>query len=519
MAPSGALMILQRKMAQVLVVVYDRKPAVHGFVAGRSICTNAREHLQRRYVLNVDIENFFPSIHFGRFRGLLMRLPYSCTPEVATTIAQVCFAGARQLPQGAPTSPVVANMLCAGMDAMLTRLAGEHRCTYTRYSDDITFSTTKSRFPVGIASHADGAVVIGSQLSALIERSGFKLHPQKQRLQTQHVRQEVTGLVTNEFLNVRRRYVRQIRSMLHAWKKYGYQAAESEFRARWDTKHRKSTTDAPSYAEVILGKLSFLGMVRGRNSSIYSHLVRRARELDKRFDALMTLDDAVLVLERNPDAFHSDGIATQGTAFALEGVGLVSACHVLIDGKNELLREVEVLRAQNPARRVPVIVHFHDYQLDVAVMRNPFPRVPSLPLGNPSDVRTGDTLVMLGFPHWSSGHQVQTTQLTVTGRARRFGVDRIHVDRSIQSGNSGGPVLNQSGQVVGIAVTGSLNGEHPNAIIPISLLRQRAVQLKITLPAPADSWTTDIPTVVPTVVPTVNIPISPLEHTSVDTEV
>jgi RNA-directed DNA polymerase len=149
-APSTALKIIQRKLSQVLYSVYDPKASVHGFIPSRSILTNAKPHLRKRFVLNIDLKDFFDSIHFGRVRGVFMAPPYNLPQDVSRVLAQICCFS-RKLPQGAPTSPVVSNMICARLDSQLRLLAKEHHCTFTRYADDITFSTTLPVFPQRLA--------------------------------------------------------------------------------------------------------------------------------------------------------------------------------------------------------------------------------------------------------------------------------------------------------------------------------------------------------------------------------
>jgi len=139
-APVTPLKIIQRKLHQVLLAVYQPKSTVHGFMPGRSIVTNAKDHAGRRYVLNVDLEDFFPSINFGRVYGMFKGIPYKKNSQIASLLAAICCFD-NKLPQGAPTSPIVSNMICAKMDSQLRRMAQRYRCTYTRYGDDITFST------------------------------------------------------------------------------------------------------------------------------------------------------------------------------------------------------------------------------------------------------------------------------------------------------------------------------------------------------------------------------------------
>lgn len=184
-APSQHWKFLQRRLLHVLECVFEPKATVHGFTADRNIRTNATPHIRRRHVLNVDLNDFFPSINLGRVRGMFMSPPYNCPDKVATVLAQICCFN-NELPQGAPTSPIVSNMICARMDAHLGRLARELRCYYTRYADDITFSTDGRDFPRDLAGVkvVDGESVceIGRRLRQVIRRNGFQVNTKKVRL-------------------------------------------------------------------------------------------------------------------------------------------------------------------------------------------------------------------------------------------------------------------------------------------------------------------------------------------------
>ena len=278
-APATALKIIQRKLNQVLLQVYSPKPSVHSFLLDRSIVTNARVHLARRNILNIDLKDFFPSINFGRVRGLFMGTPYKLNPTVATILAQICCFN-NQLPQGAPTSPIVTNMICAKMDSQLMALAKANKCDYTRYADDITFSTNLREFPTTLATVNDlGQIEVGAELERIITENGFKINPDKVRLKDKKLRQQVTGIIINKFPNVRRRFVRQIRAMLHAWEKFGLDAAQDEFRKHYDKKHRSTWKGPPSFKQVVKGKIEFLGMVRGKNDPIYLSLCNQLKAL------------------------------------------------------------------------------------------------------------------------------------------------------------------------------------------------------------------------------------------------
>ena len=282
--PRTALKIIQWKLNQVLQAVYKPKPSAHGFVPNKNIVTNAQAHSKKRYVLNLDLKDFFPSVNFGRVRGMLMGTPYSLNANVATVLAQICCYN-NQLPQGAPTSPIITNMICAKLDSQLQRLAKTCQATYTRYADDITFSTTLKQFPESLArvitEEGEEKVILGEPLLGIISDNGFAVNENKIRLQAKGNHQEVTGLTTNQFPNVDRRFVRQVRAMLHAWSKFGLEAAEQEFQEKYAYKSKLPSKETPSFKEVLRGKIEFIGMVKGKEDDIYSKLIDKFNLLSK----------------------------------------------------------------------------------------------------------------------------------------------------------------------------------------------------------------------------------------------
>lgn len=283
-APASSVQILQSKLNEVLQLVYVKKPAARGFIREQSILTNARPHAGKRYVLNVDLEDFFPSINFGRVWGVFQARPYQLGEKAATNLARICCNG-DHLPQGSPASPMVSNLVCARLDGELTQLAKRYKCDYTRYADDITFSTTRSMFPSELADAGNGwrgaNLQLGQELVDVVESNGFRINVDKQRLQSSGRHQEVTGLTVNEFANVPRRFVRRVRAMIHAWEKFGLKAAEADFLEKYASR-RHPDAEPQSFVRVLKGRLDFIKMVKGEADPVLRNLANRLHGLDER---------------------------------------------------------------------------------------------------------------------------------------------------------------------------------------------------------------------------------------------
>ena len=213
-APNKELKDIQRRLAKeissYISAVRERDGIVaklsHAFEKEKSILTNAICHRNKRFVINLDLKDFFDSFHFGRVMGYFEKNKYFCLPhEVAVAIAQLtCFQG--KLPQGAPTSPILTNLISNTLDQHLLSVARSYRMDYSRYADDLTFSTNWSGF-----EDLQGDFL--TELYEVISSSGFQVNFKKTRVQLRDSRQEVTGIVVNKQLGVRKEYVRDTRAM------------------------------------------------------------------------------------------------------------------------------------------------------------------------------------------------------------------------------------------------------------------------------------------------------------------
>jgi Reverse transcriptase (RNA-dependent DNA polymerase). len=216
-APTDDLKNIQRKLADALwkyqeSIWHDKgiSPNLsHAFEKEKSIITNAKIHRNKRLLLNIDLENFFDSFHFGRVRGFFEKnREFQLPNEVATVIAQLtCYNGC--LPQGAPSSPIITNLICQSLDVKLLRIAKKYKLDYTRYADDLTLSTNNHAF-------LDKQAEFYIELSKEIKSAGFSINNDKTRLQFRDSKQKVTGLIVNKKLNIDRVYYRKTKAMANS---------------------------------------------------------------------------------------------------------------------------------------------------------------------------------------------------------------------------------------------------------------------------------------------------------------
>jgi RNA-directed DNA polymerase len=222
-APKPHLKAIQRQILTRILYQVPPHPSVHGFVPGRSIRTFAAPHVGRRVVLRMDLRDFFPTFAGARIQTLFRTLGY---PEsVADQLGGICTNAAPRhvwnapaprelrdlyarphLPQGAPTSPWLANLCTYRTDCRLTGLAQSAGAAYTRYADDLAFSGDE---------HFEARVErFSTHVAAILHEEGFTVHHRKTRIMRQGVRQYLAGVVTNQRLNVVRADYDRLKAIL-----------------------------------------------------------------------------------------------------------------------------------------------------------------------------------------------------------------------------------------------------------------------------------------------------------------
>lgn len=278
-SPHPKLKLLQKRLADYLYdcekqLIYNsahKQIVSHGFKKGCTIMTNAYKHRNKRHIFNIDLEDFFPSIHFGRVRGFFIKnRNFLLDPAVATVIAQIACHD-NELPQGSPCSPVISNFIGHILDIRMLSLAKKAKCTYSRYADDLTFSTNKKEFPelIAVPEKRSNTWRASDTLKSEIHRTLFKINDKKTSMQFKTSRQITTGLVVNKKVNVKQEYYRKARAMCF-----------NLFQT--DSFHLRKTIIDPtdptkSKKEVHVGNLRQL---EGILNHIYQ--VKRPHELDKK---------------------------------------------------------------------------------------------------------------------------------------------------------------------------------------------------------------------------------------------
>ncbi len=269
-APHTTLAQAQRWILKEILNKLPVESSAHGFVAARSILTNALPHVNKAVVLNMDLENFFPTIGFARVRQVFKGFGYS--PAVATVLALLCTesprravtyagqpylvaTGPRGLPQGACTSPALSNQVAKRLDRRIQGLSTKLNLTYTRYADDLTLSSERSDLSVGY---------LMARVRHIAEDEGFVVNHAKTRVLRRSAAQTVTGLVVNDKPSVSRTQLRQIRAILHQAQYTGLVA--------------QNKSEHPNFRAWLQGMIAFIAMTRPELARQFTNQLQAVRD-------------------------------------------------------------------------------------------------------------------------------------------------------------------------------------------------------------------------------------------------
>lgn len=475
-APPARLKNLQARLAELLYDVSRPRGCVHGFARGRSIVTNAEKHCGKRYVLNLDLKDFFPTIHLGRVAGVFRNPPFKLPAPVATVIGQIACKSTGQLPQGAPTSPVISNLVCGPLDTALQRLAQANGCFYSRYVDDLSFSTNRNPFPDDLGRvHADGTLTPGAPLAETISNQGFEINSEKVWLRSRSEHQEVTGLTVNEFPNVNRRSIKQTRAILHNWDITSLPEAAQVFSRKYSPGRN---ADEEAFRRFVHGRLSFIRMVRGKDDPVYRRLATKLAFIEEKHppdsggagpSPMRGLPTGAVVWQRVYErlrkhlyVLHVSRSSTAdfsadafGTAFAYDRDELATAGHNLDVGD---IRAEDLSRPGDLIAPMSVKLRNDPLGLDCGLVRLPPNPSRTWPGQIPTQERipeVGEEVAAIGYPRVGLR---QTEPVfypgVVSSLVRNLGndVQFIQVSFRHEPGLSGAPLVDKRGYVLGIVV-------------------------------------------------------------------
>lgn len=482
-APNKQLKVLQGRIASLLSNLYKPKDYVTAFVKGTSLYDNAINHTRKSFVFNIDLKDFFPTITFARVRGLLISKPYSLAPSTASVIAHLTTVNGH-LPQGAPSSPVISNMICASLDRQLNSLARVHRAQYTRYADDITFSfyCPLKHLPLEIVNTQVNPekinhykAQIGAKLKEIISTNGFIVNPEKVRLQFKHERQVVTGLTVNKKVNVDRRYVRKTSAMIHSIESLGIEGAKSLNIA---INPSKENPDEPAFElePHIQGRLLFIKQIKGEPSPVYRNMAIRFNSLSEEYKVPLSSSETKENISVNTSVVDKcwvleiDETISQGSGFIVEGGFMVTCAHV-VASKDDAAKPVEsctAFRVGNKSDQYKAVVVHYDQHRDIALLKidSSTHKFPFFRIEEKIPLKQNDKISIYGFPDYKpASTSVGCVWARVVNYFIASAVTYYEVDKVLYSGNSGGPVLNSNHHVVGIAAKGAVDGHKLNAFL------------------------------------------------------
>lgn len=448
-APSEALKTICKKLNYYLSNVYDEyaPKSAHGFVRGRGIVSNARGHLKTEYVLNLDLENFFGVINPGRILGLFKRHPFRFGNNLSSVLTGI-VTRQNSLPQGSPTSPVLANMVCLKLDKELIRLSIKYGWRYSRYADDITFSSDELSEELAVVRGE--RVFVGKKIENIIKNNGFSINEKKTRLAIPNESKWVTGIKVNEKLNLSRKYIKRVRSMLNAWEVYGEDLAEKKFNSDYNSGKSKS------FRQVLRGRIDHIGNVRGKDDLLYKRLFNRLCALENHFDKRLpeTKKDEclnqVLVIKSS---------LGYGSGFFIHKNIIVTCAHVVGTDRNV---EFTTKRYRMPAEFRGASVLTVNVERDYAIL---------YVISDNSDLvfkcNTRKTLqnfsqdeeyISVGYGGFRKGGNLWDDPAVVDQKIvqKDLAGNSLKVDRPMWSGMSGGPVVSKlTGCVDGYIVEGA----------------------------------------------------------------
>ena len=495
LAPENGLKDIQKVIAEHMDEIYKQyiPSSVQGFVKGRSIVTNAELHLHKKYIVKVDLKDFFPSITADRVNGLFRSKPFNFSREVADCITRLVTTR-NSLPQGSPASPVISNMICWKMDKIFMNYCKNKKILYSRYADDLTFSMYNEKSIKYLIKtdkeNYDKGLVVTDDVESIIQKNRFIINNMKTGVFSSYTRQTVTGIVVNKKMNYRRKEYEQLRNLFWYWKKVGSTKLAADRYSSYffsNSLNKKFYKSDGSFSESyfinhIRGKLDFYSMICQKNKSEESSSLERlwtwfnecTREVVPKISIKKRIFyiDCWITIGKGKEKTDEGG---SGTGCIVEGIGFVTSCHCIlpirsskqiseisgyhldIQYDNKIIFSINSKKDLDRYIRDEIIQY--DQRLDwarIIIPKQCFPKeIPfNLPMMDKYQINSGQIVRACGFADGLKDQKV------VKARVRNVEQNIATVDCAFVAGMSGGPVLNRSGQILGIVSKGSNDGNY-----------------------------------------------------------
>lgn len=513
--PNYHLKSIQRKLADILNNAVKCSPNVHGFVKGKSFVTNAKRHVKQKWVLSIDLADFFPNISIKRVHNLFIKY-FKFNKNISNVLARIVCHPDGFLPQGAPTSPVIANILAKSMDKSIYKnICSKHNVIYTRYADDLTFSSYKISPPNNIAKISGNVISLSEELTSIIESQGFIINENKTKYMINTDRQMVTGIVVNKKSNVTKKYIRKLRAIL-----YQLLLNINDFNKAQFTFFQKNNVNKGDMFEILKGMVNHVAHVKGDDDKVFTKLALKYNEvlssyqqkgfktsatkvttpmlnLNKYVNNTFILDGACeynyfdtnfrdnIKEDKSYEVSNDNGFISfsinygSGTCFYVKSIGLITNYHVIsaFDRVSKRINKsldnfkFECFTSINPKYKIEVIIDKLDKEKDIAILKI----VNDYDCGHLEgyhysslEMKSGTKTRLIGFPNYRIGSEIRIKDGTIQSNKYSTiqGKKMFEINQTIHKGNSGGPVLNcKNDKVIGIATMGM---DVPSMVIPMS---------------------------------------------------
>lgn len=463
---------------------YQPPLCVHGFVPLHNISSNAKSHVKKSAVVSIDLKNFFPSITGDRIHGLFRSDPFYFPEDVANLLTElVCNKGS--LPQGAPTSPILSNMICYRLDKQLVSYAAKNKLVYTRYADDITFSST-SRNAINklFNENESGVAAINSEVRDLIKANRFEINEAKIHIARKSSRQQVTGIIVNEKCNFPRKEYRSLRVLFNNWDRIGIEYAGAEY-AKCNHSHASKLFDEDGLiSETLLkkhirGRLEYYTMITSPNKKASLPLAKlwsMYHDVTGERVPISTPEHTVYQTEVCYSRENAQGepvlLCENGTSFLTDKGYLFTCAHCLCELHHEYKKigtELCLFPTLKTIYEPEISDFFIDKTMDIATIKAPsfMKNEPFVILNKDYLPQIGETVKAYGFA--GGDKSVRCIEGKVAEILKK---GRIRVDRPFIHGMSGGPVVNTRGEVIGVLTGGSASDDysHDGEFVSFSMI-------------------------------------------------